>query len=74
VASAHASNGLTHAVLRPVAEDPLGRGNERIEQPFEAAANSPSLTVCDGGGEVVVASPDDPDGGVDVGDGVISVS
>jgi hypothetical protein len=41
---------------------------------FEAAANSPSLTVCDGGGEVVVSSPDDPDGGVDVGDGVISVS
>jgi hypothetical protein len=41
---------------------------------FEAAANSPSLTVCDGGGDVVVASPDDPDGGVDVGGGVISVS
>jgi hypothetical protein len=41
---------------------------------FEAAANSPSLTVCDaGGGDEVVASPDDPDG-VDVGDGVISVS
>ena len=41
---------------------------------FEAAANSPSLTVCDCGGDVVVASPEDPDGGVDVGDGVISVS
>ena len=41
---------------------------------FDAAANSPSLTDCDGGGDVVVASPDDPDGGVDVGDGVISVS
>ena len=41
---------------------------------FEAAANSPSLTVCDGGGDVVVASTEDPDGGVDVGDGVISVS
>lgn len=42
---------------------------------FEAAANSPSLTVCDGGGgDVVVASSEDPDGGVDVGDGVISAS
>jgi hypothetical protein len=41
---------------------------------FEAAANSPSLTVCDGGGDVIVTAGDDPDGGVDVGDGVISVS
>jgi hypothetical protein len=41
---------------------------------FEAAANSPSLTVCDGGGDVVVTSSDDPDGGVDVDDGIISVS
>ena len=41
---------------------------------FEAAANSPSLTVCDRGDDVVVASPADADGGVDVGDGVISVS
>jgi hypothetical protein len=42
---------------------------------FEAAANSPSLTVCDGGGgEVIVTSADEPDAGVDVGDGVISVS
>jgi hypothetical protein len=39
-----------------------------------AAANSPSLTVCDGdGGGVVVTTAEDPDG-VDVGDGVISVS
>ena len=41
---------------------------------FEAAANSPSLTVCDGGGDAVVVNPEDPDGGVDVGDGVISNS
>jgi hypothetical protein len=41
---------------------------------LEAAANSPALTVCDGGGgEVIVSSPEDPDG-VDVGDGVISAS
>ncbi len=39
---------------------------------FEAATNSPSLTVCDGGGDVIV-NPDDPDGGVDVDDGVIAV-
>jgi hypothetical protein len=40
-----------------------------------AAANSPSLSVCEGdGGEVIVTTVDDPDGGVDVGDGVISVS
>jgi hypothetical protein len=44
---------------------------------FQAAANSPSLTVCDGGdgggggGGVSVAAPDtDP---VDVGDGVVDV-
>ena len=44
---------------------------------FEAAANSPSLTVCDGGdgggggGGVSVAAPDtDP---VDVGEGVVDV-
>jgi len=44
---------------------------------FEAAANSPSLTVCDGGGggvdPSVVVIPDDG-GSVDVGDGVISAS
>jgi hypothetical protein len=39
---------------------------------FEAAANSPSLTVCDGGGDdTVVVFSDDGDTGVDVGDGVI---
>jgi hypothetical protein len=41
---------------------------------FEAAANSPSLTVCDGGGGEVSVSSDDIDTSVDVGDGVISVS
>jgi hypothetical protein len=41
---------------------------------FEAAANSPSLTVCDGGGVVVVAASSDPiDTGVDVADGVVDV-
>jgi hypothetical protein len=41
---------------------------------FEAAANSPSLTVCDGGGDddtAVTVYPDDSDTGVDVGDGVV---
>ena len=38
---------------------------------FEAATKSPSLTVCDGGGDTVVVIPDDTDTGVDVGDGVI---
>lgn len=37
---------------------------------FDAAANSPSLTVCDGGDGDVIVYPDDT-GGVDVGDGVI---
>jgi hypothetical protein len=43
---------------------------------FEAAANSPSLTVCDGGGgdPAIVVYPDDSNTGVDVGDGVISAS
>jgi hypothetical protein len=41
---------------------------------FEAAANSPSLTVCDGGGDTVVVIPTDTDTGIDVGDGVIGVS
>lgn len=41
---------------------------------FEAALKSPSLTVCDGGGEVIVASPDEPADAVDVGDGVISAA
>jgi hypothetical protein len=42
---------------------------------FEAAANSPSLTVCDGdGGDVIVTSSDDTDTSIDVGDGVIEVS
>jgi hypothetical protein len=41
---------------------------------FEAAANSPSLTVCDGGGGDVVVTSDETDTGVDVGDGVIDVS
>jgi hypothetical protein len=41
---------------------------------FEAAANSPSLTVCDGGGgdTAVTVYPDDSDTGVDVGDGVVA--
>jgi hypothetical protein len=43
---------------------------------FEAAANSPSLTVCDGGdgdgGGVSVSAPD-TDTSVDVGDGVVDV-
>jgi hypothetical protein len=41
---------------------------------FEPAANSPSLTVCDGGGDddtAVTVYPDDSDTGVDVGDGVV---
>jgi len=33
---------------------------------FDAAANSPSLTVCDGGGDAVVVYPDDPDGVISV--------
>ena len=47
---------------------------------FEAAANSPSLTVCDGGGgdPAIVVYPDDSTAddstGVDVGDGVIFAS
>jgi hypothetical protein len=43
---------------------------------FEAAANSPSLTVCDGGGvdESVVVSSDGGDTSVDVGDGVVEVA
>ena len=41
---------------------------------FEAAANSPSLTVCDGdGGGGVSASAPDTDTSVDVGDGVVDV-
>src|SRR5918996_5434389 len=40
---------------------------------FEAAANSPSLTVCDGGGGDVVVTSDETDTGVDVGDRVIDV-
>ena len=43
---------------------------------FEAAANSPSLTVCDGGGDdgggVSVTAPE-TDTPVDVGDGVVDV-
>jgi hypothetical protein len=35
---------------------------------FEAAANSPSLTVCDAGDTVVVG--DDTGGTIDVGDGI----
>jgi len=41
---------------------------------FEAAANSPSLTVCDGdGGGIVVASSADADAILDVGDAVVEV-
>jgi hypothetical protein len=42
---------------------------------FDAAANSPSLTVCDGGGGdvIVAASTDtDPDTSVDVGDAIVA--
>jgi hypothetical protein len=39
---------------------------------FEAAANSPSLTVCDGGGgEVIVAASTDTS--VDVGEAVVDI-
>jgi hypothetical protein len=41
---------------------------------FEAAANSPSLTVCDGDGGEVSVSSEETDTTVDVGEGVISVS
>jgi hypothetical protein len=45
---------------------------------FEAAANSPSLTVCDGGGgddtAAVVVYPGDGETGIDVGDGVVEAS
>jgi hypothetical protein len=43
---------------------------------FEAAANSPSLTVCDGdGGEVIIAASTDtdPDTSVDVGEAVVDI-
>jgi hypothetical protein len=42
---------------------------------FEAAANSPALTVCDGGGGPVDVTIVDPvtDGTVDVGGGVVLV-
>jgi hypothetical protein len=40
---------------------------------FEAAANSPSLTVCDGDGGGVSVTPPDTDTPVDVGDGVVDV-
>jgi hypothetical protein len=40
---------------------------------LDAAADAPSLTVCDGGGDDVVVYPDGDDSGVDVGDGVIDV-
>jgi hypothetical protein len=40
---------------------------------LEAAANSPALTVCDGGGDAVVVSSDDTEP-VDVGDGVVSAA
>lgn len=40
---------------------------------FEAAANSPSLTVCDGDDGGVSVSASDTDTSVDVGDGVVDV-
>jgi hypothetical protein len=41
---------------------------------FQAAANSPSLTVCDGdGGGVVIAASDSTDGSVNVADAVVDV-
>jgi len=39
---------------------------------LDAATNSPSLTVCDGGDDVVVYA-NSTDGGVDVADGVVDV-
>jgi hypothetical protein len=40
---------------------------------FEAAANSPALTVCDGGGgDVIVASSTDGDTTVEVGDAIVA--
>ena len=70
-------NGLV--ALDPLVDSPAARYTVDIGKLpgkgaglFEAAANSPSLTVCDGGGEVII-NPDDPDGGVDVDDGVVDV-
>jgi hypothetical protein len=40
---------------------------------LEAAANSPALTVCEGGGDTVVVSSVDTEP-VDVGDGVVSAA
>jgi hypothetical protein len=40
---------------------------------FEAAANSPSLTVCDGGGTDVLVTDDGSGTTVDVGDGISAV-
>jgi hypothetical protein len=38
----------------------------------DAAAKSPSLTVCDAGGETVVVTDPTDDGGVDIGGGIVA--
>jgi hypothetical protein len=40
---------------------------------LDAALKSPSLTLCDGGGDDVTVSTDDDGSGVNVGDGVVDV-
>jgi hypothetical protein len=49
----------------------IGKLPGKCAGPFEAAANSPSLTVCDAGGINVTVTDPVTDGTVDVGGGVV---